>query len=54
MIPEAYFLGEEAVSRVYLGEYLVYQNKLPLPEYLLRGKSDEAVDIAVDNLTSQE
>lgn len=54
MIASKYFVGEEQVMTIYMGENLLYQNKLPLPDYLLTGKPEEAIDLAVENLATEE
>lgn len=54
MIASKYFVGAEQVMTIYLGENLLYQNKLPLPDYLLTGKPEEAIDLSVENLSTEE
>lgn len=54
MIASKYFVGTEQVMTIYLGEDLLYQNKLPLPDYLLTGKPEEAIDLAVEDLATEE
>ena len=54
MIASKYFVGAEQVMTIYMGENLLYQNKLPLPDYLLTGKPEEAIDLAVKNLATEE
>lgn len=54
MIASEYFIGAEQVMSIYLGEDLLYQNKLPLPDYLLTGKPEEAINLAVENLATEE
>ena len=54
MIASKYFVGAEQVMTIYMGENLLYQNKLPLPDYLLTGKPEAALDLAVENLATEE
>lgn len=54
MIASKHFIGTEQVMTIYLGESLLYQNKLPLPDYLLTGKPEEAIDLAVEKLSTEE
>ena len=54
MIASEYFIGAEQVMSIYLGGDLIYQNKLPLPDYLLTGTPKEAINLAVENLATEE
>ena len=54
MIASKYFVGTEQVMTIYLGEDLLFQNKLPLPDYLLTGMPKEAINLAVENLATEE
>ena len=54
MIASEYFIGTEKVMTIYLGENLLYQHKIPLPDYLLTGTPKEAINLAVENLATEE
>lgn len=54
MIASNYFIGAEQVMSIYLGDSLLYQNKLPLPDYLLTGIPKKAINLAVENLATEE